>query len=181
MSIRITCPECDRPLNVSEESLGKRVKCPGCSATFTAEEAPREVKPMGVTEEENLERIPKSATKPAPRDEDDKEEAPRRRPRRRREDDEGYADEGVGTLIPYRNPKALAAYYCGVFGLIPCLGLILGPIALIFGILGLKAVRAKPRMHGTGHAIAGIVLGSLELLGHLIVGVLIAIGIATAK
>lgn len=73
-------------------------------------------------------------------------------------------DGFVPTLIPYRNPKALIAYYLGVFALIPCLGALLGPAALVLGILGLGAVKRHPQAKGTGHAITGIVLGALALL-----------------
>src|SRR5262245_40150989 len=76
----------------------------------------------------------------------------RRRPRRR-------GDDGVAKLIPYRNWAALTAYYCGIFGLIPVLGFVLGPLAFIFGIMGFVAARKNPEAHGTGHAIAGIILG----------------------
>jgi len=107
-----------------------------------------------------------------PRDDDFDDEP---RPRRRRYDDEGDA---TGGLIPYKNGKALAAYYCGVFALIPCLGLALGPIALVFGFMGLKYAKEHPRAGGKGHAIAGIVLGSLVLLGHL--GVIFVFAIAAA-
>jgi hypothetical protein len=75
-------------------------------------------------------------------------------------------DEAVATIIPYRNPLALASYYCGVFGLIPCAGLALGPTALILGIFGLRASRRSQKAHGTGHAITGIVLGSLTSLAN---------------
>ena len=103
----------------------------------------------------------------APREEDDENNGERRTRSTRKnryEDDDG---DGVSTLIPYKNPKALIAYYLGVFSLIPCLGLGLGPAALILGIMGLRIVRKHPTAKGTGHAIAGIVLGSLVLLGHL--------------
>lgn len=82
------------------------------------------------------------------------------------EDDEPLRrpDDSVATIIPFRNPKALIAYYCGVFALIPCLGAILGPIALVLGILGLRYVGQHPTAKGTGHSIAGIVLGGLTLL-----------------
>ena len=117
------------------------------------------------------------------RDENDEEERPRRRarrddddeddrPRRRRRDDD---DGGMNTLIPYKNPKALAAYYCGVFAVIPCLGLILGPIAITLGVLGLKYRKINETAGGTGHAWAGIVLGTLVLLGHLVALILIVI------
>lgn len=71
---------------------------------------------------------------------------------------------GLTSLIPYTNPKALTAYYCGVFALIPCVGALLGVVALVFGILGLKAVRRDPRIKGTAHAIVGIVLGGIAIL-----------------
>src|SRR6476620_3047263 len=70
--------------------------------------------------------------------------------------------EGFATLVPYRNGPALAAYYCGVFGLIPIVGFLLGPIAFILGLVGLVKARKNPKAHGTGHAIAGIVLGLVD-------------------
>jgi len=51
----------------------------------------------------------------------------RRLGRRPRRDRPSRGDDGLATLIPYRNPKSLIAYYCGVFGLIPILGFILAP------------------------------------------------------
>ena len=71
------------------------------------------------------------------------------------------------TLIPYRNALALVSYYLGVFALIPCAGLVLGPGALVLGIMGLSYRKKNPTAGGTAHAIVGIVLGSLVLLAHL--------------
>jgi hypothetical protein len=88
----------------------------------------------------------------------------------------GGGDEGFSSLIPYRNPKSLVAYYCGVFSLIPVLGFVLAPIALIFGILGVGYARQNPTAKGMGHSITGIVLGAISLLGHLFVLVLIFLG-----
>ncbi len=93
------------------------------------------------------------------------------RPRRRRRPPEADA---TGGLIPYKNAKALTAYYLGVFSLIPCLGIILGPIAIILGILGLGYAKKHPEARGQVHAIVGIVLGSLVLAGHV---ALVAIGL----
>lgn len=89
-------------------------------------------------------------------------------------------DGGLSTLIPYNNPKALIAYYCGVFALIPCVGLVLGPIALTLGILGLQYVKAHPTAKGTGHAIAGIVLGAITTLGNgvVLIGALLSAALA---
>jgi hypothetical protein len=97
------------------------------------------------------------------------------RPRRRRPE---QGDDALASLIPYRNPKSLVAYYCGVFGLIPILGIALGPVALIFGILGVKYANSNPSAKGTGHAITGIVLGSLTILGHAVILILIAVAAA---
>ncbi|MHB0935290.1 MAG: hypothetical protein ACYDCO_07240 [Armatimonadota bacterium] len=84
----------------------------------------------------------------------------------------GYPPAGVPTapsatdhLIPAKNPKALMAYYLGVFGLIPCL-IFIGIVALIFGIIGVRD--ANTLGVGKTHAIVGIVLGSLETLAILI-------------
>jgi len=97
-----------------------------------------------------------------PDDWEEYEERPRRRPVG------GESDEPMATIIPYKNAKALIAYYLGVFGLIPCVGSLLGPAALVLGILGLRHVQAYPTAKGTGHAITGIVLGSIEILIYLV-------------
>ena len=111
-----------------------------------------------------------------PRDEDDD------RPRRRRRDEpEDWDDEddGTGGLIPYKNGKALAAYYCAVFSLIPCAGSALGPAALILGVMGLKTANRRPRAGGKAHAWIGIVLGALTtllyVLGPIVMFVIIAV------
>src|SRR5207248_1191730 len=91
---------------------------------------------------------------------------PRQRPSPRRDEDynefrKTADDGGVSTLIPYKNGWALAAYYCGVFSLVPLLGHLLGPLALLFGILGLVRVSKYPTAKGTAHAIVGLILGLL--------------------
>jgi hypothetical protein len=93
-------------------------------------------------------------------------------PRRRRivrdeDEDEDYVEDetdATGGLIPYKNPLALIGYYAGVFSLIPVFGLLLGPAALVLGILGLRYSSRHPTARGGGHAITGIVLGSLTSL-----------------
>jgi hypothetical protein len=78
-------------------------------------------------------------------------------------------------IIPAKNPMALASYYTGVFSLIPCVGLVLGPAALVLGIMGLKARARDPNLPGQTHAIVGIVLGSIATLlyGGLVILMLI--------
>ncbi len=122
-------------------------------------------------------------------DEEYQKEPPQSRPARPRppadydDDDRFRRPDPMQALIPYKNPMGLTAYYLGVFSFIPCLGLALGPTALIFGILGVRYRNRHPTAGGMGHAISGIVMGSLTSLAN--VGALIAmavmIGIASAK
>ena len=174
MPVTVPCPKCGTNLRVPDDAVGKRVKCSKCATAFVAE-PPAEGAGVQAAPPEP----PASPRKrPRPRDEeDDEDEYDERRFRRR--------DDGIATLIPYRNGRALAAYYCGVFAIIPCLGLILGPIALIFGILGLRFAKANPRAGGTGHAIAGIVLGSLTTLANwgvvLFTVIMMVVAAATGK
>lgn len=69
-------------------------------------------------------------------------------------------------LVPTRNGAALAAYYCGVFSMLCYVGVPLGVIAIIAGIMGIRAHNQDPSRRGFYHAIAGIVLGSLSLVAH---------------
>ena len=81
-------------------------------------------------------------------------------------------------VVPYKNGMALGAYYCGVFSIIPGLGNVLGPIAFILGILGLRYVKKHPTAHGTGHALVGIIAGLITTIlwwGGLVVCVILLI------
>jgi hypothetical protein len=178
MSISLNCPQCSGKLRVADNLAGKKIKCPKCSAIFPASpveqsaavttKAPSPPASQGIMstadsveelkEVEELEEVEELQEV-----DEDLQETPRARRRRIRRDP---ADDTISTLIPYKNGRALAAYYFGVFSLIPCLGLLLGPVAFVLGILGLRYVRANPTAKGTGHAIAGIVLGSLTTLGN---------------
>lgn len=91
--------------------------------------------------------------------------------------------DAVEAFIPYKNPMGLTAYYLGVFSFIPCLGLALGPAALIFGILGVRYRKRHPTAGGVGHAISGIVMGSLTSLANygVLIAMAVGIGIAAAK
>ena len=75
--------------------------------------------------------------------------------------------DATGGVIPYKNPQALIGYYLGVFSLIPILGLLLGPAALILGILGFRSYLREPRKRGQAHAWVAMILGTLVLIGHL--------------
>src|ERR1700677_2173302 len=104
-------------------------------------------------------------------------------PKRRRDDEDEYEDEeeederprrrnrgdgAVSHVVPYKNPMALAGYYCGFGSLLPGLGCLLGPLAIILGVMGMMKVRKEPRAHGTAHAITGILLG---LVGGILLSI----------
>jgi len=71
------------------------------------------------------------------------------------------AGGGLNVIIPYKNPKALAAYYLGVFAVIPILGVLLGMAALGLGIAGLRFRKENPEAGGAVHAWIGIIAGGL--------------------
>ena len=107
---------------------------------------------------------PKPKPKPKPVDVDDEpdevddyDDAPR--PKKKKK-----GPGGVQRVIPYKNGPALAAYYCGVFGLIPVLGFALGPVAIVLGILGFLKAKKSAKAGGIGHAIAGIILGFIGII-----------------
>lgn len=72
-------------------------------------------------------------------------------------------------LVPARNPNSLIGYYLGVFGLIPCAGNFLGPAAIIFGVLALRARKKNPNLPGRVHALTAIILGSMEVVGYWLI------------
>lgn len=77
------------------------------------------------------------------------------------------AGDATGGLIPYKNPEALAAYYLGLFSLLPLVGFFLAIASLMLGIKGLKARKLNPIIKGSIHAWIGIIFGAVVILGHL--------------
>ncbi len=69
--------------------------------------------------------------------------------------------DATGGVIPYKNPKALIAYYLGIFSL---LFFPLGIVSIVLGILGLRDRKRNPAIKGSVHAWIGIVLGFLGLV-----------------
>jgi hypothetical protein len=83
--------------------------------------------------------------------------------------------DSFNTIIPYKNARALVAYYLGVFSVIPPVGALLGIPALVLGISGLRFRRRKPEAGGSVHAWIGIVLGGLFGFGYLALMALVVI------
>ena len=79
-------------------------------------------------------------------------------------------------MIPYKNPKALIAYYLGILSGLPVIGLPIGIAAFTLGIMGLKARKQNPAIKGSLHAAIGIGCGGFFALfwGLTIVGIVLA-------
>ena len=77
--------------------------------------------------------------------------------------------DATGGVIPYKNKFALTSYYLGIFSLIPVIGLLLGLLAIIFGFLGWRDYRRNPKLRGQVHCWVGIIIGTLVVLGHLLI------------
>lgn len=83
--------------------------------------------------------------------------------------------DGLNAIIPYKNVRALVAYYLGIFSLIPFLGIPLGLSGFVFGILGLRFSRQHPTAGGKVHAWVGIILGGLCGFGYLALVILVIV------
>jgi hypothetical protein len=85
----------------------------------------------------------------------------------------------IASIIPYKNAKALIAYYLGVFSVIPCIGSPLGIAAFFLGLQGLKEAKAHPEAKGKAHAWIGIIVGGLFGLVYticILIGIFQVIG-----
>jgi len=84
--------------------------------------------------------------------------------------------DNTGGIIPYKNPKALLAYYLGIASGLPFIGLPFGIAAFILGIMGLRDRKRNPVIKGSVHAGIGIGCGLIFTLlwGVAIVGAVVA-------
>jgi hypothetical protein len=163
----ITCPSCQRKLQVPEEYFGKLVQCPECKQTFTAAPSAPAAPPAASAAPAAAEptSVPAAEAEPLPppvrerrRFADDEDDRPRRRPRRF-EDDDDYDDRPPRRFVaPHRGGLILTF---GILGLVvPCASVIFGPIAWIMGNTDLGQIRAGTMdPAGEGLTQAGRVLG----------------------
>ena len=89
--------------------------------------------------------------------------------------DPAQQGDGTGGVIPYKNPKALIAYYLGIISGLPLIGLPFGMAAFVLGIMGLKARKQNPVIKGSAHAWIGIGCGGLftVLWGLMVIALII--------
>lgn len=98
----------------------------------------------------------------------------KRRPRSR---DLAAAGEVFGDFTPWRNRPAVYSYIISLYGLVPLAGLLLGPVAILLGVVGWIRNRRQPDIRGGNFAAAGMVLGSIDLLFNAVGLALIARGL----
>lgn len=182
MSHLITCPECQKHLQVPDDLAGKTVQCPECQHTFTAEGIETEVITSNPKKPPTL---PVPTKKGPPRetqrseDEERESESPRRRSRRDDEDDDDYErpsrrrTRSRGNYAPHRGGLILAF---GIIGLVSGLGIIFGPIAWFMGNADLREI-SEGRMDPEGESMTqtGRILGMIAAILS-IVGILISVG-----
>jgi hypothetical protein len=58
-----------------------------------------------------------------------------------------------------RNPLALKAYRLSILGLIPLVGLVLGPIAIVLALLAWRPVRRESPRKSGGLVVAALLVG----------------------
>jgi predicted RNA-binding Zn-ribbon protein involved in translation (DUF1610 family) len=191
--IKVSC-SCGKTLTAPDTAAGKKAKCPSCGQVIVVPAAVQETEPVGIAAA-GPPGVPPAQTSgpPSPAAEGETRQPcpecgemivkgaakchfcnaifdPRLKVN-------VATDSGVETLIPYKNARALWAYYLGVFALIPCFGIPLGIAALVLGIKGLKYARLHPEAKGKAHAWVGIVLGGICSAGYVLLIVVFVIGI----
>src|SRR5262245_46436862 len=78
-------------------------------------------------------------------------------------------EHAIGQIIPFKNPKAIWAYYLGIFSFIPGLGILSGFAAMVLGIQGLLLAHKNPGARGHVHAWVGILAGVVFCLAQITV------------
>jgi LSD1 subclass zinc finger protein len=158
MTLTIECPSCRRQLRLPPDLLGRSVRCPTCSTTFTAEDpaATSEAVPLAAEAA-----TPASSARDRAGDAEERASPPRRR--RRDEDDEDERPWDRGPTVrrdcePHRGGMVLALGIVGI--VVPLLG---GPCAIIAWVMGQRdRVKIHDRVMdpaGEGLTLAGWICG----------------------
>jgi hypothetical protein len=71
------------------------------------------------------------------------------------------AANASGETVDKKKGLAWTAYRCSVIGLLPLVGLVLGPLAFVLGFVAWYKGQGDPLQKGLGPALAGMLLGGL--------------------
>lgn len=178
MSVNFRCAGCNYEAMLPAKYAGKTVRCPQCGHIQAIEPAQAAEPAASPASEEAIvddsqgpaelaecpfcaEPIRINARKCKHCGEIlDRELRNRRKRERIRDFAEGYARYA---RTHEKNTDARNALICGLVGLL-CLGVILGPIAILLGINGLKKAKQNPAINGESAATAGIILGVVSII-----------------
>ncbi len=177
----ISCPACQRKLQVPEEYFGQTVQCPECKHTFIAappgapvSTAPQPAKAASPPPPAPEKRAPEWEKPPPSRssrrddedydedEEDEEDDRPRRR-RRRRYADEDDEDRPLRRYVtPHRGGMILT------FGILAIMGFcapVFGPMAWVMGSTDLAQMRTGSMdREGEGLTQAGRILGMVATI-----------------
>lgn len=192
-----TCPECSKQLRVPDDLIGRKVRCPGCSAMFTAEAAAEPPAPPppppprdrregfkdGRDEPRRRDRDEEDDDRRDRRDRDDDRYADERRPRRRDEDDyddrrrrdDDYDDDR--DFAPRGEGRALRGVRLGINLNVIGSWLFLGVYALYVLFAGVTALMLGAAVRGGtgGGPPPSTAVGGMVIFGCLFVVLIIGL------
>ena len=90
-----------------------------------------------------------------------------------------FDDAPLSGLIPYKNPPALIGYYVSIVSCFPIVGLLLGPPAIVLGIIGIRRRKAEPHRKGLAHAWIAISFGIIGTCLNLFLTIALIIGMVS--
>lgn len=71
----------------------------------------------------------------------------------------------------------MMAYRYSVFGLIPLLGLVLGPLAVLYGLIAWRQSRTDPTVWRSSHVTFALVFGVAEVVCNVLGITLMVLGL----
>ena len=98
--------------------------------------------------------------------------------RSRRRAAEADDAEGRGSILG--SPVTDAAFRCAVYGLIPGVGLVLGPAAVVLSLLAYRQEKATQRRKGKSPALGVLTLGAAVLVTNWVGVLLMIYGLTSA-
>ncbi len=142
MEIKFTCPHCQAAMKAPSDKAGCQGKCSKCGMQVVV---PTETELVSPEEQATSRFVNKSqnitiSLAPTP--------------------------AMTGPISPpLKKGFAITSLVCSLVGVLACMGIILGPLAIIFGGLALRNANRQPQVYGgKGLATAGLIVGIVVTL-----------------
>jgi hypothetical protein len=166
------CPACRAAVRPDD------VFCPACGRRLKADEDIPTIQPAPPDRDRDRERVTEDEDRPRRRRDRDEDFDDYDDPRRFRRRDLRKPDPGLGVLVPVnQSGLAIVSGYLGLFSCFPLIGLVLGPMAIVLGVMALRAIKSDPdrSLGGAYRAIIGIVLGVINTILYAVVAAILII------